>query len=432
MPLPDNPFNIANESTPGLGGNPTWDEISGTNAYGSPDAAPGAPVGAPIQPLDPKSAERLKSMMENDKGDGSLVFGYGTEGQVVGSYKGQPVWIGPGDGFMDYMSQAMGSSFNAKDLDQQLKQPGGLKKSPTTGTYGGGGGATKAPGTTATGTGGGSAPSSTGVGGGGGQETSQPYSNPPPIGGAGETSLDPNREVGVNDPGAQPVSLGDYFGGSRGGLGGGTSIFDRLPENPTIKDILGAVQRGQEGTRDAQLDIYSGLFNESMNSPESMGQRDLINRVLQNPESMDEATINRIMGQQNQAIGSRASQLSQLAGDRAASMGVGRDMGQREQGRILREGAAAQSEAERATRIDAAKTNFGDRLNVLQGAGGAIQQDQGARRGLGAAAAGVHGASQDRGDVFLTNALLTSPDTPKIAGANAVRFNDPKNAYGYN
>ena len=291
----------------------------------------------------------------------------------------------------------------------------------TTATTGGGGGRNSG--------GGGGGGSSGGGGGGGGTGIGVPNiptggtGITPPIGGSGPTGIDPNAPIGVNDPGAQSQSLGDFFGGSRGGLGGGNSIFDNLPDNPTIRDILGAVQRGQEGTRDAQLDIFAGLFDESLNSQESLAQRDLLNRVIANPESMDEATINRIMGQNNQAIGSRASQQAQLAQDRAASMGVGRDIGQREQGRILREGAQQQTEAERATRIDAVKTNFQDRLNTLGAAGGEISRDQGARVNIGGAAAGVHGQSQDRGDTFLTNALLTNPDTPKIAGMNQVRFN---------
>lgn len=164
------------------------------------------------------------------------------------------------------------------------------------------------------------------------------------------------------------------------------------------------------------------MFNESLAGESQVAQRDLLSQVIANPESMDENTISRILSQQNQAIGQRASRQAMQAQDRAASLGVGRDIGQREENRAFRQGAQQQNEAERATRIDAAKTNFADRLNTLRGAGGEISRDFGARERAGAGAAGVLANTQDRGEVLLGRSLLSSPETPKIAGADKVNY----------
>lgn len=250
---------------------------------------------------------------------------------------------------------------------------------------------------------------------------------PPPIGGGGgDSRIDPNAPIGINDPGRANVNLGDFFQGGEGAIASLPSIFDQLPENPTLKDIIGAVTRRQEAGLDAQLDIFGGLFNDALNSPEAQGERDLINRIFDNPESLTPEIVSQIKGRQNAAIGSRASQLSQLAGDRAASRGVGRDVGTREQSRILRDAAAQQTAGERDIDITAARQNFQDRLNALRGAGGAARAQRGERRDIGGAAAGAIGANQVVGDAFLTNALLSKPETPKLAPHIGGQFTTPR------
>lgn len=331
---------------------------------------------------------------------------------------GRPTVTGDGSGGNSPGTKAPAPSTSGGGSSGRIASGGG-------GGYGGGGGG-----------GGGSS----GSGGGGYHVTNESQGGGavgggivPPIGGApppigGETPINGNTPINVKDPGARNMPLGSYFQPQPGFGGRMPSLFDGLPANPTMADILGAVTRRQEAGLQGRLDLLGGVFNESLNSPNSMAQRSLVQRLLQNPETMDEATIQRITGQNNQAIGNRASVLAQAAGDRAASMGVGRDQGQFAQDRIYRSAANQQSEGERDTRIKAAIQNGQDIRSALQVGGNAIQQDQGMRRDIVGEAQRAIGESQVYGDTFVTNAMLggANPNMPKAP----VQYPNTQYTYG--
>jgi hypothetical protein len=267
-----------------------------------------------------------------------------------------------------------------------------------------------------------------GAGGGGGNGgSSYPFTPPSPIGGTGDQNITGDTPLQIKDPGRMDMGLGSYFQPQGGSLGRMPSMFDNLGPNPTVGDIIGATTRRQEAGLQGRLDLLGGSFNESLGSPESTAQRGLIRNILANPESMDAATLGKIKGRQNAAIGQRAGILARAAGDRAASMGVGRDVGQMAQERIYRQAGQQQTQSETDLDVKATMQNFQDRRGTLAAAGGAIQQDQGARRDIVNEAQRAIGESQVYGDAFLSTALMGRQGQPNIAGG--IKWPTPQYSY---
>lgn len=229
-------------------------------------------------------------------------------------------------------------------------------------------------------------------------------------GGGGSTmNINPNAPLGFRNPGSAgpPLNTGNgYFSG--GGMPAPGSIFDGLPQNPTLNDIIGQITRRQEQNRDAALSTLGGVFNESLNGANGQNLRGQVNNLLQNPYSLNENTIQQIMGRTTDGIAQRANTQSQQAAARAASMGMGRSgSAMAQQGGIQNRAASDIANNERNVRTQAAIQNGQDLRSAIGVGGQAIQGDVGMRANLaGTAARDVLGTTQMFGDAFLTNALL--------------------------
>jgi len=229
-------------------------------------------------------------------------------------------------------------------------------------------------------------------------------------GGGGSTmNINPNAPLGFQNPGSAgpPLNTGSgYFAG--GGMPAPGSIFDGLPQNPTLNDIIGQITRRQEQNRDAALSTLGGVFNESLNGANSQNLRNQTNNLLQNPYSLNEQTIQQIMGRTTDGIAQRANVQGQQAAARAASLGMGRSGSALAQQQGIQNRAASDiANNERNVRTQAAIQNGQDLRSAIGVGGQAIQGDLGMRAGLaGTAARDVLGTTQMFGDAFLTNALL--------------------------
>jgi len=251
--------------------------------------------------------------------------------------------------------------------------------------------------------------------GGGGSGVDSGGTAVPPIGGADESNaIDPNAPLGVNDPGRMALT-GDPFKAPG-------SLFDMLPENPTLADVIGAVTRRQEAGLEGQLGALGQVYQESLDDPNSQALRSRIGDLLEDPYTYDEETIRRMQGAQNQAIGNRADVLAQQQRQQAASMGTGRSQGELAAQATQRAAAGSQAAAENQIRMRAAEQNQQDLRSALAQGGASIQQDRGTRERMAGQAADAMGSSQVFGDAFLTNALI-APQTGVYA-QTPVRFED--------
>ena len=278
--------------------------------------------------------------------------------------------------------------------------------------------------------GGGGGGGSPGGGGGGAPRPSggqQPGFQAPPGGGGGSvgtpggvtsslpgpSGIDPNAPLGgPSDISStyNPQSGADYFGAGSQFAPSAGNPFAGLDENSSLFDVAGSITGGQLGARDAALGALGGAFNESLNSRESQGQRANINTLIENPYSFGESDIRRMQGRTTEAIGQRAARQreSGIAGDASAGIDPASGVARRRQTTIGANAARDATRAEADIRQRAAETNKGDLRSALSAAGGAIGQDQGARRDLARDIAGVNERTQFTGDAFLDAAALGS------------------------
>lgn len=298
---------------------------------------------------------------------------------------------------------------------------GGTYGGTSGGSFGGGGGGGAAR------SGGGSAGISPGLptyGGGGGGSPGLPIV--PNAGGTGGV-VDPTKAIGLKPIVSQYQPGSSYFspGGQFPSAG---NPFAGLNENSNLYDVISKVAGAQVGNQQAALDILGGLFNESQNGPNSTAFRGRIQDLLANPYSLDEGTIQQILGKTNAGINSRAAAQAADASSRAASAGLRQDSGvvQAQQNAIQSNAGRASGEAERDTRVQAAIQNQQDLRSALGTAGQAMDTDMGRRERIGGnAALGVLGNTAITGDAFLTNALLAAQGkqpAPVNTGPTTGRF----------
>lgn len=247
------------------------------------------------------------------------------------------------------------------------------------------------------------------MGGGGGGPAATSASGSSAIGmGGGSPGMDWNSPLGFKNPGPGPGALpGVGYTGQPFAYGQPRSIFEGLPQNPTFGDVVGQVMRRQEDNRNAALGILGNARGEIANDP----NRNLLNNrtsdLLSNPYSMDEQTIQRILGQTNQGITQRAAELTGNARDRAAAGGVLRSGGANaSQDSIANNAASQMAEGERSTRIQAAIQNQQDLRSAMGAALPVVGENTQAKNSLDrTAAVDVLGGSSYSGDAFLSNMM---------------------------
>lgn len=252
------------------------------------------------------------------------------------------------------------------------------------------------------------------AGGGGGPIQGVGNTPPPSIGpggggggGGGDAFIDPKAPLGIPPivPGGNPGS--DYFQPG-GGMPSAGNPFEGLGPDSNIMDVIAAVTGGQVANQQAALDTLGGVFRESQGGV-SEQQRGRIGDLLSNPFSLDENTMQRIMGQNTQGINNRAQRQMEESQQRRASAGIRPDSGiAQAQDQQISTNAANQAQTqETQARIQQAIQNQTDMRSAIGTAGPAIQQDIGLRERLAQGAAqGVLGETAIKGDAFTMAAML--------------------------
>lgn len=218
-------------------------------------------------------------------------------------------------------------------------------------------------------------------------------------GGTGQ-NVDFNAPLGWRNPGPGPGAINP--GGQPNPFSRPQSIFQGMPANPNMWDVITSVTRRQEENRDSALQNLGNVYNETMggNSAQLRGN---VSNLLANPYSLDEATIQNITGRNTDAATQRASQLETAGAARAASMGTGRSF---DPTSIRNQANQAVTEGERNTRVQAAVQNQQDARTAISTGSQATQGDIGTRERLaGSAARDVLGTSSFYGDAWLQNML---------------------------
>ncbi len=299
--------------------------------------------------------------------------------------------------------QAVDSRFNPNSVGAaRARQSGGGG-----GGTSGGGGRAPAPG------GGGSGSLARGAAANPFIDTGPNINVPNPAAGAGAFPggdggfIDPNDPLGIPaiNPQGRPGS--EYFQPG-GGLPSAGNPFAGLDENSNLYDVIAAMAGGQVANQQAALDTLGGVFRESQGGV-SEGQRGLIGDLQANPYSLDDATLNRIMGQNTKGINDRAARAMMEGQQSRASAGIRPDSGLAQaQDQQIRTQAGAQAQnMESQARIQQAMQNQVDLRSALQVGGNAISQDLGTRERLAnTAATGVLGETAIKGDAYLSAALL--------------------------
>jgi hypothetical protein len=181
-------------------------------------------------------------------------------------------------------------------------------------------------------------------------------------------------------------------------------------------DVVGQVTKRQEENRNSALGVLGAARGEMGTDPLRQGLNARTSDLLANPHSLDEATLQRIMGAQNQAIGNRAALQSQTSADRAAAMGVTRSGGQNtDQNAIQTNAAGAMNENERQGRIQQALTNKQDERSAIGSALPVVGEAQSSKNALDLSAVrDVLGTSSIYGDAFLSNLLMGGGQQQKV------------------
>jgi len=254
-------------------------------------------------------------------------------------------------------------------------------------------------------------------GGGGGQSAPGFVPSGLPTGGAQTAGFSMTDRTGITNPGpgGGPTPGQGYTGGFS--YGQPKSIFDGMSANPTYGEVISKTMQRQEDNRDAAMGIMGNARSEIMSDPNRalLGQRTA--DLLSNPYSLDEATISRIMGQQNQALTQRAAQTSQGIRDREAARGTLRSGGATAALDTVRNRTAdAMSAGESDIRVKAAIQNGQDLRSAMSAALPGISEKTNSLNQLDTTAArDILGGSSYSGDAFLTNALMGKPQGQQFA-----------------
>lgn len=267
-----------------------------------------------------------------------------------------------------------------------------------------------------------------GGGGGGGSTTIIPGGG----GATGVTSIDPNKPLGLDPSKGAPAGFQQGSFGQPGVFGSPGSVLQGLGPNSTLNDVIMNIVKRQEGNRDAALSTYGGALRTAETDPTLQAARGRAQDVLNNPFSLDDATVSRILGAQADTIGQNTARLKQMSADRAAAMGVGRGGGAASDAfRLDVNGVKSLGDAQRGLLVEQA-TRRPKELQAALAAGGDFGfRDVAQRTGIATGAAdNVLGQTSILGDAMLSGMLLggngpqvnvNQPYQGYLLGPNTVR-----------
>lgn len=234
-------------------------------------------------------------------------------------------------------------------------------------------------------------------------------------GGAGGPSIDPNaplgidfsRDGGINVQEGDPRFSSDLF--PRQG-----DITEGLDQNSSLYDVMLNAIRTQQGQQDAALGIAGGMLSEYEADPLRGSLRQSAGDLLSNPYSLDDATVNRMLGQQGDLIGQNLERQRALSAGRAASTGVSRSgMQQADQDRLGINAANQLAGAQRGLLIEQATRRPTELANAMRASGGVLQQDQNTLERLGERGVNILRDTDITGDAAVLG-TLASGQSPQI------------------
>lgn len=238
----------------------------------------------------------------------------------------------------------------------------------------------------------------------------------------GPTSIDPNQPLGL-DPrrGAAPGVRGGDPRFLSGTLPTPGSILEGIGPESTLNDVILGMVRRQEANRDAALGVYGGVLDEHRGNPLLQATRARAQDVLDNPFSLDDQTVSRMLGQQGDLIGRNLERLQQQQADRAAASGMGRSgITKAQQDRLSVNAVRQLGDAQRGLLVEQATRRPQELQASLRSAGdfGARDFQQGADVAQRAADQ-VYGQTSILGDALLSGTLLGGgPPQVNIAARN--------------
>lgn len=344
--------------------------------------------------------------------------------------------MGMNGGFQEDGQMIVTSMPNGKNPDgsARMVDPAGRPVSTTrptggaTSTGGSSGGGSRPSGGGSSGGGGGSSSSGGGASGsgynytgGGNAGAPQRESDLELVGGApgnGPTRIDPNRPLGLDPSHGAPAGFrggsGAFGAEGAGVFPGPGSVLEGIGPNSTLNDVIMNIVKRQEANRDAALAIYGGTYRNYQNDPTLQGARGRAQELLANPFSLDDQTVDRIMGRQQELIGQNYQRLGQQAADRAAASGVGRSgLAQAQQDRFAINAQRDLGNTQRGLLVEQATRRPQELAQAVQVGGGFGQSDvsQGAAISTGAANQ-IHGNTSIMGDALLSGVLMGGGPPP--------------------
>lgn len=259
-----------------------------------------------------------------------------------------------------------------------------------------------------------------GGGGGGGTTTIVPGGGA----GGGVTQINPNAPLGLKPSAGGAAGYTPGTQGAAGVFGNPGSVLTGLNEKSTLNDVIMNIVKRQEANRDAALATYGGALKTAENDPVMQGSRARAMDVLNNPFSLDDATVSRILGAQTDLIGQNFARLGQQSADRAAAAGMGRSGdAQLDQDRLAINAVKGVGDAQRGLLVEQATRRPAELQASLASAGEFGMRDVGQRTGIATQAADhVYGQTSILGDAMLTGALMGGQ-------APTIKVNDPYQGY---
>lgn len=288
---------------------------------------------------------------------------------------------------------------------QPVPPPSANNRGSPGGTGPGTGGATQIPG--GGGGGGGGSP-----GGSWGPPPSGNTGTTPPIGGApgsGQTNpaLDWNTPIGsIQNPGGG--SIGSLPGLNPSGGIAVPSIWDVVGNNPTLGQVAGGVDEINRRLLQGQLDISAGMFGGYNSDPNVQANRGLVGQLLSNPYSLNDQVVSQMRGQITDRANQQGNNLADYARQRAASMGTGRDEGERQAMSAYRSAANQAAEGSRQLDVQRAVQNGQDIRSAIQSGGQQTSTDWQHQQAIAGGALQSLGNAQFSGDAFLQSALAAA------------------------
>lgn len=232
----------------------------------------------------------------------------------------------------------------------------------------------------------------------------------------GVTSIDPNKPLGLDPSKGGPAGFQAGSFGAPGTFASPGSILQGLGPNSSLNDVIMNIVKRQEGNRDSALATYGGALKTAETDPVLQGARGRAMDVLNNPFSLDDTTVSRILGSQADTIGQGFNRLKAQSAERAAAAGVGRG-GDAASDALRLDVNAVKSlgDAQRGLLVEQATRKPKELQASLGAAGDFGARDVAQRTGIATGAAdSIYGQTSILGDALLSGVLMGGQG-PKVA-----------------